>query len=487
LLFEGNTFALGKATLSNFESNYLFEGAQLVERLRGGDVEVSGAIQVLDAADARIVPLIATHGGCGGSVTRVSFDVLAQRLLRGLDGAPVDGVFLALHGAMICDDGADAEIELLKAVRERVGAVPIVITLDLHAHVTPAMLALCDAIVGYQHYPHDDAFETGIRGAQLLIRAVAGQVRLFTSMQKLALLVPPTTAGTRLRTPMREIYKMSRGIEALPGVLSVSYFPSTPWAERAQGGTAFVIVTDGSVDHPASLLTRLCEHLWRRRHAFAPTLHGVEEVLALTEGYLAEPIVVSEMSDAVGAGAAGDSAFVLARFLELGLTSSALIQIVDPEVSAMARQGGVGARVECRIGNKVETRYGPPVRIELEVLSLFDGNFTYSGGLMGGIDATVGPSAVVRCRNFTMLVTDRPAYEYADEQYAAAGLNVRNYRFVVVKNPMNFRQAYAWAPYLFALDTPGAGRADLRQLPWQSCQRPFYPLDDSDTPLYRVV
>src|SRR5690606_9307587 len=237
--------SLARTSLAEFRQNYLHEGDAILSGLRGGDVEVSGALQVLQAQGAELVPLIATHGGCGGQVTRECFETLKEKLLARLRGHAVDGVFLALHGAMICEQTDDAEAELLEAVRALVGAVPIVITCDLHAHITPRLLALCDAIVGYQQYPHDDPFETGGRAAGILVRAVAGGARPVMAMQKLAMLVSPTAAGTRERTPMRAMYKAARAIEALPGVLALSYFPSTPWAEREEGGTAFVLVTDG--------------------------------------------------------------------------------------------------------------------------------------------------------------------------------------------------------------------------------------------------
>src|SRR5690606_10898595 len=142
LLFEGNTFSLARTSLAEFRQNYLHEGDAILSGLRGGDVEVSGALQVLQAQGAELVPLIATHGGCGGQVTRECFETLKEKLLARLRGHAVDGVFLALHGAMICEQTDDAEAELLEAVRALVGAVPIVITCDLHAHITPRLLAL---------------------------------------------------------------------------------------------------------------------------------------------------------------------------------------------------------------------------------------------------------------------------------------------------------------------------------------------------------
>jgi len=43
--------------------------------------------------------------------------------------------------------------------------MPIVISLDYHANVTPAMAAQVDAVSGYLTYPHVDRPETGIRAA----------------------------------------------------------------------------------------------------------------------------------------------------------------------------------------------------------------------------------------------------------------------------------------------------------------------------------
>jgi len=487
MLFEGNSFSLSRTTLRDFKDTYYFEGEELVQALGEGAVEVSGALSVLRAYGAEVAPLIATHGGCGGMVTRECFETLKRRLLDRLEAAgPVDGVFLALHGAMICEGIDNAEVELLRAVRSLVGAVPLVITCDLHAHIIPEMLTLCDGIVGYQHYPHDDAFETGVRGAGIVIQAASGAVRPLVHMKKMALLISPTMAGTRLATPMRDIYKVCRALEELPGVLALSYFPSTPWAEHIDGGTALVLTCDESFDKHDELLTELCERLWRERQRFLPSLLSIEEALEQGGRIAAQPVILSEMSDAVGAGAGGDSAYFLGAYLTTGLRDPLLIQIVDPQAVSLAKTVGVGGRAVFHLGNKIEPRHGGPVPLEAEVMGFHDGSFMYSGGPMSGARSSVGDVAILRGGACTVLATSRSAYEYADEQYKAAGLDVRDFKYVVVKNPMNFRQAYAWAPASFALDTPGSGRADLTRLPWSQCRRPFYPMDDSPVPIYRA-
>ena len=55
--------------------------------------------------------------------------------------APVDAVYLDLHGAMVTEHLDDGEGELLARVRAVVGAdIPVVASLDLHANVTRRMV-----------------------------------------------------------------------------------------------------------------------------------------------------------------------------------------------------------------------------------------------------------------------------------------------------------------------------------------------------------
>lgn len=485
LLYEGNTFSLGRSGIDQFEQNYFYHGQAVIDQLAGGEVEISGALEVFQAADAELVPLFASHGGCGGSVRGPAFDELQERLLLGLREERVDGVFLALHGAMVSEGSQHPEVDLLRRVRQLVGReVPIVITYDLHAHITPELLSLCNAIVGYQHYPHDDTFETGVRGARALLTAMGpgGQVRM--AMKKLSLLVSPTSASTHATTPMRDMYKRCRALEAIPGILAVSYFPLTPWAEYRDGGTAFVAVTDGTVSNIDAHLSGLCEALWQRRSELLPELVTLADAIAASKE-IPGPIVLSEMSDAVGAGSSGDSVFALASYIDSGQADSLLVQVVDPDVVAQAQGAGIGTVSTFLVGHKTEVRNGPPVELRAIVERFHDGQFVYSGGLMSGIASTVGDSVILKQGQLTIFVTSKPAYEYADEQYRAAGLDPTKFRYIVVKNPMNYRHTLRWAAQLYALDTPGSARADLRKLEWLQCERPFFPLDDDTQPLYR--
>lgn len=484
LLFEGNSFSARVSTLEDFKRTYLFSGDEVLSKSRQAEVEVSGALSVLDRTDIELLPLIASHGGSGGLITDETFEALVEQLLAPLAGQPVDGVYLALHGAMACETIERPEVELLTRLRARVGDVPVVISLDLHADVSQQLVDLCDAIVCYQTYPHDDGFETGARAIGLLLKALNG-AKLKMAYRKLALLISPTTAGTRTSPAMRELYKSCRSLEQTPGILSASYFMLTAWLEKVDGGSGFLLVGDDpSVDLEVEI-DRLAARMWELREHFIPQVVSLTNVVHETTSLPLRPIIMSDMSDAVGAGACGDAAGALQEFLDTGSAETLLVQLCDPAAVAVARNAGPGATVNVSLGNKIDTRNGPPVELSAEVLRFHSGTFAYTGGIMGGITSTYGDAVVLQHDNVTILVTSKTAYEYGYEQYSAAGLNPLDYKFVLVKNPMNFRQAFAWAPRLYALDRPGAAAADLTVYQWDKCARPFFPLDDSETPIFR--
>ncbi len=486
LLFEGNTLSKVRTGLIDFQNKYLVVGDAMIDALADTNVEIAGAISAIKSAGCVVAPLIATHGGAGGRVTAECYAELKSLLLAGLRSAgAIDGVYLALHGAMICDGEDDAEGDLLSAIRAIIGDIPLSISCDLHAHVTPRMVEACSIIVGYQHYPHDDTFETGARAAGLLVRAVKGEIKPTISMRKVAMLSAPFSHGTREPGPMRELYRWRCGVELSGRALALSYFPVQPWLDIDDVGFTAVAVTDDQPEAAERLALELAEMAWEKRHEFE--VPGVEAKAALEEGLATQgqPIILSDASDCVGAGAAGDSSRMLQSYLQSGIKAPLLVHVVDPEIVELAWSAGAGAAISGYLGNKGDPSYGAPLPIDATVAHVFQGDFTYVGGLMGGVRASMGRSAVIAVENAVVVVSSYSAYEYADEHFRAAGQDVRNFKFVVVKNPMNFKQAYAWAPKRLLVNLPGASPSHLRDVEWRRVRRPCFPLDDQDLPILR--
>ena len=92
----------------------------------------------------------------------------------------------------------------------------------------------------------------------------------------------------------------------------------------------------------------------------------------------------------------------------------------------------------------------------------------------------MGPTAVFAIGPIRVIITSRATYDWADEQLRALGLDPAIAKFIVAKNPMNYRLAYgAIARGVFILDTPGPTPATLRHVEFRKLQRPYFPADSS--------
>src|SRR3546814_11453936 len=111
---------------------------------------------------------------------------------------PVDAVYLDLHGAMVTETYEDAEGELLRRIRAVVGPeIPVVISLDYHANVTPAMVEYSEGMAAYRPYPHVDRNETGERAARILYNVLESCPTTVLALRNAALLARLTLHCTR--------------------------------------------------------------------------------------------------------------------------------------------------------------------------------------------------------------------------------------------------------------------------------------------------
>ena len=159
--------------------------------LQSTNAEIGGAIDLLTkAAEAEaddgdiksqavveIVPLLGARANSAAPLSNACWDELRSGLLSRLEAAvneqPVDAVLLAMHGNMCVGNvpgqpvDLDPEGTLAADVRALVGAAThIVMSVDLHANVTPLMVEHLDGCISYDHYPHDDIFRTVSPDAQ---------------------------------------------------------------------------------------------------------------------------------------------------------------------------------------------------------------------------------------------------------------------------------------------------------------------------------
>ena len=477
ILTECNHFGGLPMGLDSFERCELRRGDEVLT-IRTG--VVAGMLDVLHAQQARPAPLLFASACPGGTVTADCYHRLKSELLERLVAAgPVSGVLLALHGAMAAEGTPDCEGDLIRAVRQTVGAwVPIVVSLDLHAQVTGEMVRHASALVAWETYPHRDAQPTGQRAARLLLDAVSGKAAPAMAMAKVPVITSAIHGSTDGDDPFAHLMRQTKSLECLPGVLSTSLFLGHPYLDIPDMGSGALVITDGDADRAAALAGDIARRYWEKRFELEPKVHGPDEAIRLGLQAQAAHILLVEAADCCGGGAAGDSVAALRALLESNISETAMVPVVDAAAARACHAAGVGGAVSVELGHHHDPRWGRPLAVRGRVRRLSDGRFTYGGGIWDGVEAAMGPAAILEIGKVLVLVATHATYDWADEQFRSLGLNPADARFLVVKNPMNYRNISSIdARAIYFLDTPGPTPATLRHVHFRNLRRPYFPAD----------
>jgi microcystin degradation protein MlrC len=481
LFQESNTFAPIPTTLATFEAVFFRRGEELRTGFGDSRVEVPAFFDVLEREGVEAVPLLAASALAGGAVTREAFESIMQELESRLTAAgPLDGVLLALHGAMCIEDEPDAESEIVRRVAAMLPrGTPIGVSLDLHGHITPKMLQPNVFYVGYREYPHIDMYETGERVANTLLDTLRGKVRPRMAVTKLPMIVSPTQART-VDEPLRSILPVARTMEADGEILHASVFPVQPWLDIPDLGFAVLVCADGDAAAAQRAADRIATLAWGRRAEFDPALVTLEDAIAT--GLTSEgTTVVADSGDAPSGGAAADNVAVLKALLAAGADRAprpSYLTLCDAESARLCANAGIGAEVTFDVGHKVSRKDGKPLRITARVTTLSDGSFVMLGAGMRGARMEQGLTAVITIGQIHLVLRSLPAIEWDTGIYTAFGLRLEAAALVFVKSPSHFRVAFEpHARRVLNGDTPGPTCPNMRRLVFHHVTRPLYPLD----------
>ena len=477
---ETNTFLTVPTTVSTFEDVYVRRGNAVLSEYGAARVEIPAMLDVIRANKATAVPLIGAFAGAAGALTRACFETLGGELLRRLEAAgPVDGVLLALHGAMVIEDDPDAEGELLERARRIVPAhVPIGVSLDLHGHVTPRMLQPNTFLLGFRAYPHIDLYETGERTARLMFDVLAGRRRPVMALAKRPMVVSPINARTT-EPPLSGIVAAARQMEAEGRILEGSLFPVQPWMDVPDLGFAALVCGDGDGAAAQRAADELADMAWAAREAFAPDLTPLEEAIRI--GLTSDGLtVVGDGGDAPSSGAAADNTAVLRALLAAGGDRAGrmvLLTLCDPEAARQAAAAGIGATVTLKVGHKM-SHDGEPLEITGKVQALTDGHYRMRDAGAEGMAMEMGLTAVVAIGDIRLAIRSLRGLEWDTGMYTSVGLQPAQAGLVFAKSPSHFRVSYGpIAARILAADTPGTTTGNVLRLTFRKVTRPLYPFD----------
>ncbi len=482
IFHETHSFTDDRTGLDSF---LIHRGQALLDKIGDGS-QVDGFLTTAKAQGWEVVPAATYLAGASGMVDHDVFEtfwaevkpVLVSAIAEGLDG-----IFLSLHGAMVTTELDDPDGELLLRIRAIAGAenMPIFGVFDLHGTMTRAMGELSDGLVCYRECPHDDTYDSAVRATELLARCLATGVRPRQHVLVTPIVWPPTGTGTR-DGPMQALEAAARRIERdVPGTLAVNVVGGYSFADVHDAGLAFSIITEGSDAYAKAALTALAELAWEQRGGGIPKEHDADVVLRDFRPNPRGPMLLVEPADNIGGGGPGDCTDVMRAFLKHDIAGAGVI-ICDAAAVAFLQDVPIGGHATIHIGGKGSRLDLGPVTLEVELISRSDGSFELedikSQMVVLGRTIHMGPSAVVRHRGLTILLTSRRVAPMDLGQWRSQGIDPEKLSAIGIKAAVGHRRAYdPIASASFTVATRGPCTSDLTRLPYRKIRRPVFPLD----------
>jgi microcystin degradation protein MlrC len=480
IMHETNTFSRLATGPDAFRQRHDHRGEAVPRAFRGTRTEIGAFLDAAEEYGWALRHSVAAAATPSGKVTAEAWAELSGAVLAALD-APLDGVLLALHGAMVTETADDAEGDLLWRLRERLGpALPIAVTLDLHANVTDLMAAQASIIIAYRSYPHVDQYERGRQAADLLARAMAGEIRPRCVVARRPTLDGADHGRTTSPGPMRDLLARAASHETEKGVLAVSVHAGFGWADIAEAGPSVAVTGDGDSPRWREIAESLMDEVWQRRAETTLALVPVEAAIAAArrpEGP-GKPLVLADFTDNPGGGGYGDATNLLRAMLDAGLENAAFAPISDPDAVRQCRAAGEGAIVTLAIGGKIDPAFGAPLTVTGTVQRLGDGAFIADGPMWKGLRMTMGPSAVLRVGGVEIVLASN-RFQITDLQhFLSLGIDPRRKSVVALKSAQHFRAAYQpIAREVLTVDAGALTTPDYRRFSYRRLRRPIWPLD----------
>src|SRR5471030_2095196 len=137
--------------------------------------------------------------------------------------------------------------------------MPLVVSLDFHANVTPEMMEHADALIAYRTYPHVDMADTGRAAAKHLALLLNSKQRFAKAFRQLPFLIPVSWQCTNDQ-PTKGIYQKLAALER-DGVPTLSFAPGFPAADFPHCGPSVFAYgkTQAEADAAADKMVALVE------------------------------------------------------------------------------------------------------------------------------------------------------------------------------------------------------------------------------------
>jgi microcystin degradation protein MlrC len=434
--------------------------------MRGADLLGAEYFNFLKADGVEHLPLLHARAVPGGPVSRVAYEAFKGEFLDLLKAAlPVDGLYLAMHGAMNVEGMDDAEGDWISAARAVVGPdVIVAASYDLHGNVSQRIIDQLDIFAGYRTAPHIDVRETMVRAWSMLIDARKSGKWPGVAWAPVPVLWPGERTSTE-DEPAKSLYDVLPAFDRRDGVLDANLMVGYVWADEPRA-TACAVITGSDKVAAAKAAEEIALSYWnaRQEFRFGPVTGPLDDMLDIAEKADTLPVILADSADNPTGGGVGDRADVLNALIARGFDGALIAGITDRPAVEACFAAGKGARLALGIGGSLDPS-STPAKVEAEVL------------VLANAGTPAERQAVVRTGGITVVLAARrrPYHNIAD--FILLGLDPASVRLLVVKSGyLSPELAPIANPNLMAL-TQGVVNQDIEGLVSNRRARPAFPFD----------
>ncbi|MBC2806045.1 M81 family metallopeptidase [Rhizobium ruizarguesonis] len=435
--------------------------------LRGEALLAAPYFAFLGDYDAEFLPTIHARAIAGGPVSRATYEAFKGEFLERLKPMlPLDGLYLAMHGAMYVEGMEDAEGDWISAARALVGKdCTVSASYDLHGNVTQRIIDALDIYSTYRTAPHIDVEETMRRSVSMLVKSLKTGERPTLLWAPIPVVLPGERTST-VDEPAKGLYDLLPGIDAIDGVWDASLMVGYVWADEPRATAAAIMTgTDGAVLEREA--KRLARAYWDAREdfVFGCETGSVEECVERAIASSTAPVVLAESGDNPTGGGVGDRADVLAELIARDATGVVFAGIADKAATEACYAAGIGAELELSVGASLDTKGSKPVHGRFTV------KFLHETSDPTDRQAVVSVSGI----DLVLSAKRRPYHNIVD--FTRLGLDPHQAKIIVVKSGYLSPELAPLAnPNLMALST-GVVDQFVERLPRLRKQHPTYPFD----------
>ncbi|MGC1443710.1 MAG: M81 family metallopeptidase, partial [Burkholderiaceae bacterium] len=419
---------------------------------------------------------------------QVFFDELLAQMRAGLSAAvqsgALDGVYISEHGAGLATELDDADGAVFDLVRQCVGPdVPVVATLDLHAHVTARMLKSTDALIAFLTNPHVDQLARGREAAEVILQMHDGMQPVSHLVR--VPMISPSTCLLTAQGPYADLIAAGQALRAQnPAILNVSILAGFAPANASTNGMSVVVTARDNLALAQNTAKQLAQTAWADRCRYVADLTSVSDAVELaaraTTDLNSAPVLMADVADNPGGGGRGNTTYLLRALHEQGVRDVVIGMMFDAPLAEQAHKMGVGASFLAQFNRAENTRFSDPYEGQVVVEGLVDGPCVGRRGLYAGRRINQGKCALLNLDGIQIVVVSR-RQQCADPVFLERlGIDLATTRALVIKSRGHFRAGFDefFKPeQIVEVDAPGLTTPDLGQLTLDRVPRPMYPLD----------